>query len=204
MSSAQTLRGAARPAGSAGSALRVRDFRLLWLGQVASFSGSWMQAVAQGCVILSLTRSPLALGLLTVTQFAPALLLSLFGGVLADRLPKRRLVIALQGAMLAQTVLLALLVTSGRLELWHLYLLAALAGCAGALVHSFFDFTLHTAANALLFLVLAALATVNGRVEESEADGHRRRRRRRREHAGEDAYGGEPAGAAAEKVGAAA
>src|SRR5215208_5626950 len=67
MSSAQTLRGAARPAGSAGSALRVRDFRLLWLGQIASFSGSWMQAVAQGCVILSLTRSPLALGLLTVT-----------------------------------------------------------------------------------------------------------------------------------------
>jgi O-antigen ligase len=58
--------------------------------------------------------------------------------------------------------------------------LGALAGCAGALVHSFFDFTLHTTANALLFLVLAALATTNGRVEEPDTQ-HRRRRRRRRQ-----------------------
>jgi O-antigen ligase len=61
--------------------------------------------------------------------------------------------------------------------------LGALAGCAGVLVHSFFDFTLHAMANALLFLVLAALATLNGRVEEPEAQ--RRRRRRRRRRAGE-------------------
>ncbi|MET0626805.1 MAG: O-antigen ligase family protein [Pyrinomonadaceae bacterium] len=61
--------------------------------------------------------------------------------------------------------------------------LGALGGCAGALVHSFFDFTLHTTANALLFLLLAALATVNGRVEEADAGGHgRKRRRRRRQH----------------------
>lgn len=58
--------------------------------------------------------------------------------------------------------------------------LGALAGCAGALVHSFFDFTLHTTANALLFLVLAALATLNGRVEEPDTQQRRRRRRRRR------------------------
>ena len=63
--------------------------------------------------------------------------------------------------------------------------LGALAGCAGALVHSFFDFTLHTTANALLFLLLAALATVNGRVEEP--DKPLRRRRRRRQHHGADA-----------------
>ncbi|HEX8559460.1 MAG TPA: O-antigen ligase family protein [Pyrinomonadaceae bacterium] len=72
--------------------------------------------------------------------------------------------------------------------------LGALGGCAGALVHSFFDFTLHTPANGLLFLVLAALATVNGRVEDPEAGGrqrHRRRRRRRPESA--DPQGGEPA-----------
>ena len=135
MSATHAHRGTARPAGSAGSALRAlgaRNFRLLWLGQLASFSGSWMQAVAQGCVVLSLTRSPLALGLLTVMQFAPALLLSLAGGVLADRLPKRRLAMALQSVMLAQSAVLALLVTTGWLELWHLYLLAALTGCAGA------------------------------------------------------------------------
>jgi O-antigen ligase len=60
--------------------------------------------------------------------------------------------------------------------------LGALAGCAGVLVHSFFDFTLHTTANALLFLLLAALATLNGRVEEPEPTRRRRRRRRREEH----------------------
>jgi O-antigen ligase len=62
--------------------------------------------------------------------------------------------------------------------------LGALSGCAGALVHSFFDFTLHTAANGLMFLLLAALATLNGRVEEPETHGRRRRRRRRRAHEG--------------------
>ena len=69
--------------------------------------------------------------------------------------------------------------------------LGALGGCAGVLVHSFFDFTLHTTANALLFLLLAALATVNGRVEEPDAGagrGRRRRRRRRREGGGADSY----------------
>ncbi len=64
--------------------------------------------------------------------------------------------------------------------------LGALGGCVGVLVHSFFDFTLHTTANALLFLLLAALATVNGRVEEADAGGgHGRRRRRRRRRQGE-------------------
>ena len=58
--------------------------------------------------------------------------------------------------------------------------LGALSGCAGVLVHSFFDFTLHTTANGLMFLLLAALATVNGRVEEPETPSRRRRRRRRR------------------------
>jgi O-antigen ligase len=83
--------------------------------------------------------------------------------------------------------------------------LGALAGCAGVLVHSFFDFTLHTTANALLFLVLAALATADGRVEEQGEGSRRHRRRRRRSHEGSDARddvtshaGGEP-----EKEGAA-
>ena len=123
----------ARPGGAAWRVLRTPSFRLLWLGQLASFSGSWMQGVAQATVVLQLTRSPLALAMLTLVQFAPALLLSLIGGVLADRLPKRRLVIALQWVMLAQTVALALLVTSGWLALWHMYALGALLGCAGAL-----------------------------------------------------------------------
>jgi O-antigen ligase len=76
--------------------------------------------------------------------------------------------------------------------------LGALAGCAGALVHSFFDFTLHTTANALLFLLLAALATADGRVEEPDAP-----RRRRRRHHGADAYVPGAHAAAGEKEGAA-
>jgi O-antigen ligase len=85
--------------------------------------------------------------------------------------------------------------------------LGALAGCAGVLVHSFFDFTLHTTANALLFLVLAALATVNGRVEEPDTEGgsRRHRRRRRRQHHGSDAQDDAPPHAAErEKEGVAA
>ncbi len=89
--------------------------------------------------------------------------------------------------------------------------LGALGGCAGVLVHSFFDFTLHTTANALLFLLLAALATVNGRVEEPDAGGggRRRRRLRRRRHEGADTQdeemspgGGEAAGAPREAAAA--
>jgi O-antigen ligase len=73
--------------------------------------------------------------------------------------------------------------------------LGALSGCAGALVHSFFDFTLHTTANALLFLLLAALATADGRVEEPDAQ----RRRRRRQHHGADAYETDAQAAGSEK-----
>jgi O-antigen ligase len=67
--------------------------------------------------------------------------------------------------------------------------LGALSGCAGVLVHSFFDFTLHTTANGLMFLLLAALATLNGRVEEPETQGRRKRRRRRRTHEDPTAQG---------------
>jgi O-antigen ligase len=90
--------------------------------------------------------------------------------------------------------------------------LGALSGCVGVLVHSFFDFTLHTTANGLMFLLLAALATINGRVEEPETQGRRRRRRRRRTHEGLEAQdevsvgreGGNVEGVSAEGAGGAA
>lgn len=90
--------------------------------------------------------------------------------------------------------------------------LGALSGCVGVLVHSFFDFTLHTTANGLMFLLLAALATINGRVEEPETQGRRRRRRRRRTHEGLEAQdevsvgseGGNAGGVSAEGPGGAA
>ena len=70
-------------------ALRVRNYRLFFIGQLISLTGSWMQTTAQAWLVLELTRSPLALGLVTTLQFLPLMLFSLVGGVIADRAPKR-------------------------------------------------------------------------------------------------------------------
>src|SRR5215469_15858222 len=72
------------------AALRHRNFRLFWGGQVISLIGTWMQSVAQGYLVYHLTHSATMLGLVTTLASLPVLLLTLFGGVLADRLPKRR------------------------------------------------------------------------------------------------------------------
>ena len=79
-------------------AFRHRDFRLFWCGQLVSLVGTWMQSVAQAWLVLELTGSPLRLGLVSALQFTPMLLLSFLAGALADRLPKRRLIIASQTA----------------------------------------------------------------------------------------------------------
>ena len=109
-------------------ALRVRNYRLFWTGQLISQTGSWMQRTAQDWLVLQLTHSPFALGLVTALQFLPVLLLSLIGGVLSDRWPKHRLVIITQTAALLQAVTFATLVATGAIQLWHVYVLAFLQG----------------------------------------------------------------------------
>src|SRR6476659_11438158 len=79
-------------------ALKVRNYRLFWFGQLISQTGSWMQRTAQDWLVLQLTHSPFALGLVTALQFLPIMLLSLIGGVISDRVPKHRLVTIAQGA----------------------------------------------------------------------------------------------------------
>src|SRR5689334_9662900 len=79
-------------------ALRHRNYRLLFAGQLVSLSGVWMQITAQGWLILRLTNSPLWLGLIAAAQSLPVLLLSLHAGALADRAPKRVLLLATQSA----------------------------------------------------------------------------------------------------------
>src|ERR1700754_1276012 len=69
-------------------ALQVRNYRLFWIGQLISQTGSWMQRTAQDWLVLQLTHSPFALGVVTALQFLPVLLLSLIGGVITDRWPK--------------------------------------------------------------------------------------------------------------------
>jgi MFS family permease len=114
-------------------ALRVRNYRLFWLGQIISLSGSWMQTTAQAWLVLELTRSPFALGLVTTLQFLPIMLLSLFGGVLIDRFPKHRVVLVTQVLAMFQAAIFGLLVGTGLIQLWQVYLLAAVQGTINAI-----------------------------------------------------------------------
>jgi predicted MFS family arabinose efflux permease len=114
-------------------ALNHRDFRLFWSGQLVSLIGTWMQSVAQAWLVLQLTDSPLRLGLIGTFQFAPVLLFSVVAGALADRLPKRRLILATQTALCLQALTITALVWTGHVQYWHVAVLALLLGCANVL-----------------------------------------------------------------------
>jgi MFS family permease len=107
-----------------------RNFRLFFTGQVISVSGTWMQNVALAWFVYELTRSPLAVGILTFCRFSPQTLFVLFAGVLADRIDNRRLVITTQAASMVVSIALAGLAFSGGAQVWQVYLLALLAGIA--------------------------------------------------------------------------
>ena len=113
-------------------ALGNRNYRLFWIGQLLSQTGTWMRQTAQGWLVLQLTGSALALGLVTAMQFVPILLFSLFGGVLADRLPKRRTLLITQSVMCLQATALAVLTATEQVRLVHLYVLSAILGLAMA------------------------------------------------------------------------
>src|SRR5690348_11457835 len=101
------------------AALRTRNYRLFFTGQLISQSGNWMQRMAQAWLVLDLTGSPLALGTVTALQFVPILLLTLVGGVIADRMPKRDFLLISQAVRMLQAFALWVLVAAGRIELWH-------------------------------------------------------------------------------------
>ena len=113
--------------------LRVRNFRLFVAGSAISFTGSWMQRVAQDWLVLQLTDgSGAALGITTGLQFLPLLLLAPMGGVLVDRFPRRRILFATNVAMGALAVVLGVLVLTGGVQVWHVYVFAFLLGAFGA------------------------------------------------------------------------
>ncbi|HSE91999.1 MAG TPA: MFS transporter [Methylomirabilota bacterium] len=114
-------------------ALNHRDFRVYYAGQLVALTGTWMQIVAQSWLVLQLTASPLRLGLIGTLQFAPLLLFSLFTGAVADRLPKRRLLVATQSTQACLALGLAVLIGTGRVEYWHVAVGAVLWGVANAL-----------------------------------------------------------------------
>src|SRR5947209_18810005 len=95
------------------AALRHRNYRLFWGGQIISLIGTWMQTVAQGYLVYHLTHSAVLLGVVTTLATLPVLLLTLFGGVLADRLPKRRVLVATQSSAAALALVLGILVATG-------------------------------------------------------------------------------------------
>jgi MFS family permease len=105
--------------------LRVRNFRLYFFGQVVSLTGTWMQSVAQAWLVLKLTGSGFAVGLVTGLQFLPILLLGSWGGLIADRMDKRRVLMVTQSIAALLALLLGLLDLFGVVRLWMVYALAA-------------------------------------------------------------------------------
>ena len=115
------------------SAFSYRDFRLFWFGQVISLSGTWMQSVAQGWLVYSLTKSPLYLGMVAAATSLPILLFSLVGGVIADRYPKRDLLLFTQALSILPALALGILTSTGVVTVWHVAMLGALLGTINAL-----------------------------------------------------------------------
>jgi len=113
-------------------AVRHPNYRLFYFGQSISLSGTWMQTVAQAWLVIQLTDSAAAVGMVTTLQFLPITFLVLFGGVVADRVPKRNLIVGTRLLAMIQASLLAALVSSGHVELWHVYALALVLGLANA------------------------------------------------------------------------
>ncbi|MGX7729182.1 MFS transporter [Rhodococcus sp. 2H158] len=110
------------------AAFRGANFRRYISGQAVSLIGTWMQTVAQSWLVLELTGSGTAIGLVLALQTVPMLLLGPYGGVVADRVDKRRLMIGLQSAMGVQALILGLLTVTGAVQLWHVYVLAVVLG----------------------------------------------------------------------------
>lgn len=113
-------------------ALRHRNFRLYWFGQLVSLVGTWMQSVAQGWLMHRITSSAFMLGLLGFMQFFPVLLFALWAGVIADRVDKRKLLLATQAALLVQATAMALVAGSAWVQPWMVLALAFVYGCANA------------------------------------------------------------------------
>lgn len=109
-------------------ALRHRDFRLFWSGLCISLIGIWMQRAAQGWLVWELTHRSLYLGLVAACRTLPMMLLSLPAGVFADRLRKRNVLLVTQNLAMVQAFVLAALVYTDVVEVWHVMVLAALLG----------------------------------------------------------------------------
>jgi MFS family permease len=112
------------------SSLRIRNYRLFAMGQAVSNTGTWMQRIAQDWLVHSITGSSTAVGITTALQFLPMLLFGLYGGVIADRCDKRKLLFITQSVMGLTGLALAALTLSGQVHVAHVYVLAFVLGLA--------------------------------------------------------------------------
>ena len=114
------------------SALGVRDYKLFWFGQLISLSGTWMQSVAQGWLVYSLTKSPFYLGIVAAAGSLPILLFTLGGGIAADRFRKRNLLLLTQALSILPALLLGILIDINMAAVWQVALIAAFLGTVNA------------------------------------------------------------------------
>lgn len=112
---------------------RHRNYRLFFSGQIVSFMGTWMQTIAQGWLVYGLTGSAAWLGIIGFAQQAPILFLSAYGGTLADRFDKRRILLWTQAVSMVLAASLAALTFSGLVSVWHVLALAFLLGLTNAI-----------------------------------------------------------------------
>ena len=110
------------------SSLSIRNYRLYFVGQAISLSGTWMQTIAQGWLVLQITNSGTQLGIVVALQFLPLLFFGPWGGLIADRYNKRHILFYTQGAFAVVTLCLSVLVLSGTVQLWELYIFSLLFG----------------------------------------------------------------------------
>jgi predicted MFS family arabinose efflux permease len=115
------------------ASLHYRDYRLLWLGTVVMATGQWLQQIALSWLVLEMTGSAALLGLINGVRFLPFLFTSLIGGVLADRVDRRRLMLWTQAYVLLVTLLMGLLFLSGRAAVWHLFVFTFVSGIGWSL-----------------------------------------------------------------------
>ena len=128
-----TLRSTPPPRGALRrtfSALHYRDFRLIWFGAFTSTTGTWMQTVAQSWVVLTLTGSAFLLGVDGFLATGPMLIFSLFGGVVADRMERRKVMLWSQYLQMSFALILGALIFFKQVKVWHIFLLSFLTGSA--------------------------------------------------------------------------
>lgn len=110
------------------SALRYRDFRLVWIGAFTSTIGTWMQTMAQAWVVYRMTDSALMLGFDAFLGTGPMLLFSLFGGVIADRVERRKIMLASQYLQMLFAIVLSILLYTHTVKIWHIFIMSFLTG----------------------------------------------------------------------------